>query len=153
MYESGIEGAHFDAWSPNQWKAKCRSKGTLIFYGGILVSAHMQNWIMGMWKKTSEMFLSDNPYGPWLLYWCQVVSNQSGLGSNKDVRQHYSSKCIWIKLIDLVPVSTQSDSVQNRKSRWIYHITEAYWGTLCGFCHLWCDSLYEAGRSTVSGVS
>lgn len=59
-YESGIEGAHFDAWAPNQWKAKCRSKGTLIFYGGILESAHMQNWIMGMWKKSSEKVFSDN---------------------------------------------------------------------------------------------
>lgn len=146
-----MEGAHFDAWSPNQWKAKCRSKGTLIFYGGILVSAYTQNCIMEMWKKSSKLVFSDNIWGASLSLILMSSSNQSGFSSNKDLRQRCSFKCIWTKLIDLGPVSTWSNPFQNRTSRGIYHITEACWGRL--FCHLCCDSLHVAGSSAACGMT
>lgn len=50
---------------------------------------------------------------------------------------HGSFKCIWMKLISVVPASAQSDLIQNRKSRAICHLTEGHWGTLCAF--VTCD--------------
>lgn len=52
-------------------KGKMQEPGDINLLWGILVSAHMQNWIMGRWKISSEKETSKIP---------------NGLGSDVDVQ-------------------------------------------------------------------